>query len=45
MLTFEDLRIETKKAIEKLDQKETIRQDLIADNCEDYEDNENYLKV
>ena len=43
-VTFEDLRIETKKAIEKLDQKETIRQDLIADNCEDYEDNENYLK-
>ena len=42
-VTFEDLRIETKKAIEKLDQKETIRQDLIADNCEDYEDNENYL--
>ena len=40
--TYEDLRLETKKALDILDEKEKICLDLIAENCEDYTDNDDY---
>ena len=39
---FEDLRIETKKAIGNLDEKQTACQELIDENCEDYNDDTAY---
>ena len=42
--SFEELRKETKMAIERLDQKETVRQDLVIENCSDYTEDEDYMQ-
>ena len=42
--TYEYLRLETKKALDILDEKEKICLDLIAENCEDYTNNDDYIE-